>query len=246
MKRIPAARLEAQIRMHQLANYTMIRNWVGQSTSEDFYDLCDKYGILLWDEFFQPNPSDGPNPDRPGPVPRQRPREDPALPQPPLHRRLVRAQRRLPAAGHRRGHPEADGRTGAAPAVPAQFHRRARRPLRRPVLLARRRATITRVDAPFKTEIGSRLDPHAGSRPGHDAGERLGDDQRRLGRARSAARRAGRRPLPGTIAARYGQLANLADFVRKAQLAELRSLPRHVRGPLRQAVPSRRPASSPG
>ncbi len=51
------------IRMHQLANYTIIRNWVGQSTSEEFYDLCDKYGILVWDEFFQPNPADGPNPD---------------------------------------------------------------------------------------------------------------------------------------------------------------------------------------
>ena len=62
MKRIPRARLEAQIRMHQQANYTIIRNWVGQSTSEDFYDLCDQYGILLWDEFFQPNPGDGPNP----------------------------------------------------------------------------------------------------------------------------------------------------------------------------------------
>ncbi len=63
MKRIGHKRLEAQIRLHQLANYTMIRNWVGQSTSEDFYSLCDKYGILVWDEFFQPNPSDGPNPD---------------------------------------------------------------------------------------------------------------------------------------------------------------------------------------
>src|SRR5271168_5647179 len=63
MKRNPRERLEAQIRMHQLANLNMIRNWVGQSTSEDFYELCDKYGMLLWDEFFQPNPSDGPNPD---------------------------------------------------------------------------------------------------------------------------------------------------------------------------------------
>ena len=62
MKRIPRERLEAEIRMHQIANYTIIRNWVGQSTSDDFYDLCDKYGILLWDEFFQPNPGDGPNP----------------------------------------------------------------------------------------------------------------------------------------------------------------------------------------
>ena len=62
MKRIPRERLDAQIHMHQLANLNMIRNWVGQSTSEDFYELCDKYGILVWDEFFQPNPGDGPNP----------------------------------------------------------------------------------------------------------------------------------------------------------------------------------------
>jgi hypothetical protein len=58
MKRIPRERLEAQIRFHQLARCNMIRNWVGQSTGEDFYDLCDRYGILVWDEFFQPNPSD--------------------------------------------------------------------------------------------------------------------------------------------------------------------------------------------
>ncbi len=63
MKRIPRDRLEAQIRFHKDANYTMIRNWVGQSTGEDFYDLCDKYGIMIWDEFFQANASDGPVPD---------------------------------------------------------------------------------------------------------------------------------------------------------------------------------------
>jgi len=62
MKRNTRERIEAQVRMHQIANFTMIRNWVGQSTSEDLYDMCDKYGILIWDEFFQPNPSDGPNP----------------------------------------------------------------------------------------------------------------------------------------------------------------------------------------
>jgi len=62
MKRTPRARLEAAVRMHQIANINMIRNWVGQSTSKDLYELCDKYGILLWDEFFQPNPSDGDNP----------------------------------------------------------------------------------------------------------------------------------------------------------------------------------------
>ena len=63
MKRIPYERLDAEIHMHQLANMNMIRNWVGQSTSEEFFELCDKYGILVWDEFFQPNPFDGPNPD---------------------------------------------------------------------------------------------------------------------------------------------------------------------------------------
>jgi hypothetical protein len=62
MKRIPLERLDAQIRMHKLANFNMIRNWVGQSTSEEFFELCDKYGILVWDEFFQPNPADGPDP----------------------------------------------------------------------------------------------------------------------------------------------------------------------------------------
>ncbi len=62
LKRIPRERLETLIRLHRLANLNMIRNWVGQSTSEDLYALADKYGILIWDEFFQPNPADGPDP----------------------------------------------------------------------------------------------------------------------------------------------------------------------------------------
>ena len=55
LKRIPRERLEAQVKMHRLANLNMIRNWVGQSTNEDLYDLCDRYGLLMWDEFFQPS-----------------------------------------------------------------------------------------------------------------------------------------------------------------------------------------------
>src|SRR3984957_5176764 len=62
MKRVPRERLDAQFHMHALANLNIIRNWVGQSTNPDFYDMADKYGILLWDEFFQPNPLDGPDP----------------------------------------------------------------------------------------------------------------------------------------------------------------------------------------
>jgi beta-galactosidase/beta-glucuronidase len=62
MKRIPVERLDAELRMHKMANMNMVRNWVGQSTSEELFALCDKYGLLVWDEFFQPNPFDGPNP----------------------------------------------------------------------------------------------------------------------------------------------------------------------------------------
>ena len=62
LKRIPRSRLEAMMRLHQIANYTIVRNWVGQSTSADFYDMLDRYGLLLWDEFFEPHPADGPVP----------------------------------------------------------------------------------------------------------------------------------------------------------------------------------------
>jgi hypothetical protein len=62
LKRIPHDRLEAQIKLHKLAGYTILRNWVGQSTSEDLFALCDKYGIMVWDEFFQANPANGMNP----------------------------------------------------------------------------------------------------------------------------------------------------------------------------------------
>lgn len=62
MKRSPLKRLEAQMRFHRDANCTMIRNWVGQATQEDFYDVCDRYGIMVWDDFWLANPADGPNP----------------------------------------------------------------------------------------------------------------------------------------------------------------------------------------
>lgn len=62
LKRIPRRRLEARIKLHKLANYTILRNWVGQSTTEDLYDLCDRYGIMVWDEFFQANPANGLDP----------------------------------------------------------------------------------------------------------------------------------------------------------------------------------------
>jgi Exo-beta-D-glucosaminidase Ig-fold domain/Glycosyl hydrolases family 2/Glycosyl hydrolases family 2, TIM barrel domain/Glycosyl hydrolases family 2, sugar binding domain len=52
MKRVSRERLEPYFKLHKDANYTMIRNWVGQSTEEVFYDLADEYGLLVWNDFW--------------------------------------------------------------------------------------------------------------------------------------------------------------------------------------------------
>lgn len=62
MKRWDPDHLEMQMRYHHDLNMTGIRNWVGQTDRELFYNLCDKYGIMIWDDFWVPNPADGPDP----------------------------------------------------------------------------------------------------------------------------------------------------------------------------------------
>jgi hypothetical protein len=52
LKRVSREKLEPYVRLHRDANLTMIRNWAGQSTSEVFYQLCDEYGILVWNDFW--------------------------------------------------------------------------------------------------------------------------------------------------------------------------------------------------
>ncbi|HET7108096.1 MAG TPA: LamG-like jellyroll fold domain-containing protein [Candidatus Acidoferrum sp.] len=52
LKRVSRERLEPYFRLHRDANVNIIRNWVGQSTEEVFYELADEYGLLVWNDFW--------------------------------------------------------------------------------------------------------------------------------------------------------------------------------------------------
>ncbi len=218
LKRIPRERLDAEIHLHQLANLNLIRNWVGQSTSEDFYELCDKYGILLWDEFFQPNPSDGPDPTD-------------------LDTYMANVRDKIL---HYRNHPSIAvwcARNEGFP--PKEIDDRLQvlmaelEPTRRyqpsstsgagvrsngPYYWREPRAFYKITDDFFKTETGTlsvpTLESVHGMMPQKDW-ETINDDWAEHDFTAGAQRGD---KYPGELAARYGKVANLADFVRKAQL----------------------------
>ena len=48
---------------HADMHFTMIRNWVGQTGDEEFWEACDRHGVMVWQDFWLANPSDGPEPD---------------------------------------------------------------------------------------------------------------------------------------------------------------------------------------
>lgn len=50
------------VKYHRDMNFNMIRDWVGQIGDEEFYEACDKYGIMVWQDFWLANPADGPDP----------------------------------------------------------------------------------------------------------------------------------------------------------------------------------------
>jgi hypothetical protein len=52
MKRVSMAHLEPFFRLHRDAHVNIIRNWMGQSTEENFYALADKYGLMVWNDFW--------------------------------------------------------------------------------------------------------------------------------------------------------------------------------------------------
>ncbi|HEY2861772.1 MAG TPA: LamG-like jellyroll fold domain-containing protein [Terracidiphilus sp.] len=52
-KRVSMERLEPYFRLHRDAHVNMIRNWMGQNTEESFYALADKYGLMVWNDFWE-------------------------------------------------------------------------------------------------------------------------------------------------------------------------------------------------
>jgi hypothetical protein len=53
MKRVSIAHLEPFFRLHRDAHVNLIRNWMGQNTEESFYALADKYGLMVWNDFWE-------------------------------------------------------------------------------------------------------------------------------------------------------------------------------------------------
>ena len=56
LRRMPPEKMDAVLAMHRDMNFTMIRNWIGSSTREEFYAACDRNGILVWNDFWEAGP----------------------------------------------------------------------------------------------------------------------------------------------------------------------------------------------
>lgn len=52
LKRVSRSRLEPALRLHREAGFTMVRNWTGESTEPEFFELCDELGLLVWNDFW--------------------------------------------------------------------------------------------------------------------------------------------------------------------------------------------------
>ena len=52
MLRCRGEEYDTKVRFHKEMNFNMIRNWLGSTTDNEFYEACDKYGIMVWDDFW--------------------------------------------------------------------------------------------------------------------------------------------------------------------------------------------------
>jgi len=62
MLRYRAREYDIAVRYHSDMHFNMIRNWVGQTGREAFYEACDRHGVMVWQDFWLANPWDGPDP----------------------------------------------------------------------------------------------------------------------------------------------------------------------------------------
>jgi len=53
MKRVGRDRLAPYFRLHKEAHLNVIRNWMGNNTEEEFYDLADETGMMVLNDFWQ-------------------------------------------------------------------------------------------------------------------------------------------------------------------------------------------------
>jgi len=63
MLRYRAREYDVAVRYHRDMHFTMIRNWVGQIVDDEFFEACDRHGVMVWQDFWLANPWDGPDPD---------------------------------------------------------------------------------------------------------------------------------------------------------------------------------------
>lgn len=52
MKKAKKEELRKYFELHKAQHFNMIRNWTGESTQSSFYELCDEYGMLVFNDFW--------------------------------------------------------------------------------------------------------------------------------------------------------------------------------------------------